>query len=135
MSNRDSKTLGEELNTNFFLEPGMGWVHRCPNCGTDTNSLYKDEDYLGSECRECNLLWKLSMKGKVYTIVGTPHAPQEATRTYEIAVVYRPYYLKAATAEGARKALIRKLGLRGSDRYGILVEYLGDNAECNEGLC
>jgi hypothetical protein len=79
-------------------------------------------------------MWSVAIDGDKYTITGRPCSPREKRRNYWIRVRFTDHYIKAATAEEARLKLIEKLGLNGSEKFGVYVEHCGDHAECNEGI-
>ena len=133
------KTLGDRVSEDH-ISTSLG-ARLCPKCGRGTNGVYHMDlsadrnTLIGCECRECKLLWKASIVDGTYTLIGTPHEPEEKKRTYEIIVVRTCHFIDAKTAEEAREKLIKKLKLKGSDKYGVYVKHLGDHPECNEGIC
>ena len=129
------KHLMEPVSRNK-IDAETGHILKCPSCGAGTDSHYKGAKFLGSHCRECELLWTVKMVDGCPQI-GSTKVKRIGKRTYEIVVKRTEHFIMATSAEDARKKLLKKLVKKkgSSEGYGIYVEHLMDHAECNEGIC
>ena len=108
---------------------GLFGVRVCPQCGAGMKSQYLRE-FIGTHCRECELLWTMEMKDGCPQI-SSRRLKRRGKRNYEIVVTNMSYVIKADSAEEARKKLLNKL----KDGYEISVEHYLDHVEINEGIC